>query len=281
MARSTATIQATMDAEQALQTDLSTLDSPSQTAIYTLWKFITSSIINFVEQLWDAKKTEIEDVVKVGIVGTDAWLQDRVLKFQYDSVTPQVVEIGSDFSINYPIIDEDLRIVTRCAVKTTSQRVVLVKAAKSEPPVALSGLEKSSLEGYLDDINFAGVNYVVTSLASDKMYFKANIYYNGQFASVISDNVVAAINAYLASIPFNGTLRVTDLIDAIKSVTGITDVLIEDLALRADTIAFVDKTYLVQAQTTIIPLYQTIAGYVEEETTSGATFADTLTFTAQ
>lgn len=281
MARSTATIQATMDAEQAAQTDLATLDSPSQTAIYTLWKFITSAIINFSEQLWDLKKTEIENIVKVGAVGTDAWLQDRVLKFQYDSVTPEVLEVASDFSINYPVIDTTKRIITRCAVKTTSQRVVLVKVAKSEPPVALSAPEQSSLSGYLSDINFAGVNYILTSLDSDKIYIKANIFYNGQYASTISDAVIAGINAYLASIPFNGYIKISDLQMAIKNVTGVTDVVLEDVAIRADTVAFGSKTYLVQGKTNLIPLYQTIAGYAEEETTASNTFVDTLTFTAQ
>jgi len=40
MARTINEIIAEMDAEQALQSSLSGLNSPSQTAIYTLWKFI-------------------------------------------------------------------------------------------------------------------------------------------------------------------------------------------------------------------------------------------------
>lgn len=281
MARSIATIQETMDNEQAAQTDLSTLDSPSQTAIYTLWKFITSAIINFSEQLWDAKKTEIEEVVVNGAIGTDAWLQDKILQFQYDSVTPQVLEVDANFAINYPTIDTDLQIITRCSVVTTSQRVCLIKVAKSEPPVALSAPELSSLEGYVDDINFSGVNYVVTSLDSDKLYLDANIFYNGQYTSTISDAVIEGINNYLASIPFNGKIRISDLQSAILAVTGVTDVVLNDVAIRADLTTFVDKTYLVQNKTNLIPLYQSIAGYITEETTSGATFTDTLTFTVQ
>jgi hypothetical protein len=38
---------------------------------------------------------------------------------------------------------------------------------------------------------------------------------------------------------------------------------------------------LKQANTDIIPVYPTFAGYVVEETTSGETFADQLTFVAQ
>lgn len=281
MARSIATIQATMDAEQALQTDLTTLNSPSQTAIYRLWKFITSTIINYLEQLWDIYKAELETQISAAAVGSNAWLQSKVMKFQYSASTPQVLAVDSNFAINYPTIDTTLQIITRCSVTTTSQRVCLVKVAKSDPPVALSAPELSSLSGFLSDLNFAGVNYVAQSLTSDKIYIDADIYYNGQYASTISANVIDAINAYLAAIPFDGKIKLMSLIDAIQAVTGVTDVVLKNIAIRADATAFANKTYLVQNKTSIIPLYQMYAGYAKEETTSGYTFTDTLVFIAQ
>lgn len=281
MARSTATIQATMDAEQALQTDLTTLNSPSQTAIYRLWKFITSTIINYLEQLWDIYKAELETQISAAAVGSNAWLQSKVMKFQYSASTPQVLAVDSNFAINYPTIDTTLQIITRCSVTTTSQRVCLVKVAKSDPPVALSAPELSSLSGFLSDLNFAGVNYVAQSLTSDKIYIDADIYYNGQYASTISANVIDAINAYLVAIPFDGKIKLMSLIDAIQGVTGVTDVVLRNIAIRADATAFANKTYLVQNKTSIIPLYQMYAGYATEETTSGYTFTDTLVFIAQ
>jgi hypothetical protein len=281
MARSIQTIVALLDAEQANQTDLSTLNSTSNSAIYTLWKYIVATQMYLQETLWDIFKLDIEAKIKAAAVGSAAWLQSKVLEFQYDSVTPQVLTVGSDFSINYTTVDTTKRIITRCAVNRTSQRTVLVKVAKSEPPVALSAPELSSLSGYLDDICFAGVNYIASSLASDKLYLKAEIFFDGQYASTISTNVSLSINNYLANLPFDGKVKVMGLIDAIQSTEGVTDVLIQDLAIRTDATAFASKTYLVQGNTTLIPLYQLSAGYIVEETTSGETFADKLTFTAQ
>jgi hypothetical protein len=281
MARSIQTIVALLDAEQANQTDLSTLNSTSNSAIYTLWKYIVATQMYLQETLWDIFKADIEAKIRTAAVGSAAWLQSKVLEFQYDSVTPQVLTVGSDFSINYTVPDTTKRIVTRCAVNRTAQRTVLIKVAKSEPPVALGVLELSSLGGYVDDIAFAGVNYFVTSKASDKLYLKANIFYDGQYASTISDSVILAVNTYLANLPFDGKVKVSALTDAIQSVTGVTDILIQDIAIRPDATSFIDKTYLVQNNTTIIPLFQLDAGYIVEETTSGETFADKLTFTAQ
>lgn len=281
MARSIATIVALLDAEQAAQTGLSGLNSPSTTAIFKLWKYIVATQMFLQETLWDIYKAALELIISKAAVGTSAWLQDKVLKFQYDATTPQVLSVGSDFSVNYTTVDTTKQIITRAAVNRTAQRTVLVKVAKSDPPVALSGPELSSLNGYLDDICFAGVNYVATSLVSDKLYLKANVYYDGQYSSTISDAVISAVNVYLSALPFDGKIKLSAIVDSIQSVTGVNDVVLEDVAVRADATAFASKTYMVQGNTTLIPLYQLAAGYIIEETTASNTFTDTLTFTPQ
>lgn len=280
MARSIAQIQAEMDAEQALQTGLSGLNSPSQTAIYTLWKYIISSAIWAHEKLWDLFKVELETIVDNAQIGTDSWVQAQAFKFQYSATDPQIVSLVN-FVPSYPVVDTDLQIITRCSVKTLPNRIVSIKVAKSDPPSALSATELSSFKGYLDDISFAGVQYSAVSLDSDKLYLDAEVFYNGQYSTVISGNVIAAINNYLSNIPFDGYVRVSALYDAIQSVAGVTDVIINDMAIRADATAFGSKTYLVQSNTTIYNKYPTFAGYVVEETTGGNTFTDKLTFTAE
>jgi len=280
MSRTIAQIQTEMDAQQALQTGLSGLDSPSQTAIYTLWKYIVSAAIWAHETLWDKFKVELETIVDNAPVGTDGWVQSQSLLFQYSATDPQVIVLNN-FVPSYPVTDTDLQIITRCSVKTLPNKVVSVKVAKSDPPSALTATELSSFKGYLDDISFAGVQYNAISLASDKLYLDAEIFYNGQYSSVISDTVIAAINDYLANIPFDGNVRVSSLYDAIQNVDGVTDVIINDMAIRADATAFGSKTYLVQSNATIYNKYPTFAGYVVEETTASNTFVDKLTFTPE
>lgn len=280
MARSTETIIAEMDDAQATETSLSTLNSPSQTAIYTLWKSITAMVINFLEQLWDIYKLDIETVIASGAVGSGAWLQAQILKFQYSATVPQIVTLV-DFAPAYGTVDASLRLITRSSVKTMANKTISVKVAKEEPPVALSATELNSLKGYLSDIGFAGTQTNTFSYDSDKLYLVANIYYNGQYSAVISATVIEAIENYFANIPFDGTIKLLSLEDYIQNVPGVTDVVIVDCALRADTTAFASKTYLVSASTTIYPTYPLFAGYVVGETTASNTLADTLVFIAQ
>jgi hypothetical protein len=280
MARSIETIISEMDVAQASEASLSTLNSPSQTAIYTLWKSITSTVINYLEQLWDIYKIDIETVISNGAIGSAGWLQQQILKFQYSTITPQIVTLVN-FSPSYPIVDTTLRLISRSSVKTMANKTISVKVAKSEPPVALSVLELNSLKGYLSDIGFAGTQTNTFSYDSDKYYLQANIYYNGQYASVISATVIAAIENYFANIPFDGIIKLLTLEDYIQNVPGVTDVVIVNAAIRADTTAFASKTYMVSASTTIYPTYPTFAGYVVGETTVSNTLADTLTFISQ
>lgn len=262
----------------------------SQVAYNNNFIDIVARTINFFEQLMDAYKVDLEDKVSKGAVGSDAWLQDRILRFQYDSGTPQIVEIKSDFSVDYVTVDTAKRIITRASVNTTSNQTVTVKVAKQNPPVALSAPELAALQSYLTNtgdgtyagrgvgIGFAGTKIVATSNDADEIYINADINYNGQYAATIQEDVISAINNYLANIDFNGKVYISNLEIAIKSVTGVVDVLLKDVAIRANTTLFANKTYLVQNQTTIIQSYALEAGYAIGETTSGQTFADKLNF---
>ena len=293
MARSIATIVALLDAEQAAQTGLSGLNSPSTTAIFKLWKYIVASQMFLQETLWDIYKKDIETQVSLATSGTPTWLKDKILNyFQYSSVTPQNLELVN-FVPTYPTIDANLRIITRCAISTYGLNTCLVKVAKSDPPQILLAAELNALSSFLNSggdgtiagsavgLGFAGIKYNVQSYNSDKLYLVAEIIYNGQYASTIQDAVEAAINAYLAGLPFDSKVKITALTDAIQLVDGVSDVIITDLAMRANSTAFSGKTYLVQSKTTIFSSYPTYAGYIVEETTASNTFADTLTYTAE
>lgn len=280
MARNIKTIIEEMDLAQAAETNLSELNSPSQTAIYRLWKSITATVINYLEQLWDIFKLEIETVISKGKVGSTKWLQNKVFNFQYSPTIPQVIQI-IDFAPSYYIVDPKLRIVTRCSVKTAANKVVSIKVAKSEPPEALNATEINSLKGYVNEIGFAGIQAKVTTFQPDIFFLKANIYYDGQYSSTIQASVIAAIKDYFANLPFDGTIKMLTLEDYIQSVPGVTDVVIIDAAIRINASAFSAKTFIVQASTTLSPTHYTYAGYVVPETTIGETLADRITFIGQ
>jgi hypothetical protein len=292
MARKLADIIQGLDDAQASQTDLSSLNSPSNTAIYTLWKYIVAVNMYLQETLWDIFKTDLETQIDSAPVGSHQWLQKKAFEFQYSATNPQVTTLV-DYVPTYPTVDETLRIISRCSIKTTALNTVEIKVAKSEPPVALSNPELAAFDSYVTStgdstiagagvgIGAAGIYYSINSFTSDKLWIDTDITYLGQYSSVIKENVEAAINNYLANIPFDGNFKVLSLVDAIQQVEGVTDILINNLALRADATAFASRTYLIQNNAYIYTTYPLYAGYAVEETTSSQTFTDTITYIAQ
>jgi hypothetical protein len=277
MARSINEIQASIIANVQAQPELAAANSTSKRAIWRLWTFVVAVAINFLEQLMDIFQGEVEATVALSAPQTAQWVQDRVFRFQYDATNPQIVQL-INLVPEYPVVDPDLRIVTRCSVRSTVSNQVQVKVAKGEPPAALAALELSALQSYIDIIGVAGVEYLVTSTASDKIFIDADIYYNGQFSAVVQTNVIASITNFLASIPFDGSVKMLDLEIAIRNTEGVNDVVFNNVRARKDADPLASATYLIQANELIARLWPTISGYIVGETTAGNTLADTLTF---
>jgi hypothetical protein len=280
MARSVDEIQAGIITNVQATPELAAANSTSKRAIWRLWTYIVAVAINLLEQLMDIFQTEVETTVSLAAPQTPQWLQDKVFKFQYSATNPQVIQL-INFIPAYPVVDTALRIVTRCSVRTTLANQVLIKVAKSEPPVALVSGEVTALQNYLTTMGVAGVNYSVSSTASDKLYVQATVYFQGQYSSVIQTNVVTAITAYLSGIPFDGTLKLSDLEIAIKAVAGVNDCTFQNVSARADSTSFGSGTSLVLANTVVSRLWGTAAGYIVGETTSSNTLNDTLTYIAE
>ncbi len=249
---------------------LAAMNSTSAVAIYNLFAFVVATCINLFEQTMDIFKEEIETIAAEATPNTPAWIQDQVFRFQYSSTSPQIAQL-IDFAVAYPVVDETLRIITRCSVETNANREVNIKVAKNDPPVPLAVLEQAALQSYVNAFNAAGIYINLINLDSDKLQVFGNIYYNGQYSATIQTNVEAAIAAYLESLPFNGKIKLSQIEDAIQSVIGVTDVAITSVKARRNTIAAASAGAFAR-------VYQTYSGYIVPETTASYTLADTLTY---
>lgn len=277
MARTIDDIQQQIITNVQATPELAGATSTSKRAIWRLWTYVVAVAINLFEQLQDVFLAQSESIVALSAPQTAQWVQDRAFKFQYDATNPQVIQL-IDLVPQYPVVNPDLRIVTRCSVRSTGSGRVQVKVAKSDPPEALDGLQLAALQSYMSLIGVAGIAYNCTTAAPDKLYVAASIYYKGGYSAIISGTVIAAIEAYFAAIPFDGNMKLLDLEIAIKNVPGVNDVVFQNVSARYDSTPYGTGTYLVQNNTVISRQWATVAGYIVGETTTGATLADTLTF---
>jgi hypothetical protein len=279
MARTVAEIQAQMVAAIAADPILSGLSSTSKRAIWNLFTNVFASALAIEEQLMDVFKAEIESLASSVPPGTAEWVQSKVLQFQYDPNNPQVVQL-IDLIPQYPQVLSQDQIVTRCSVTTDLSGNVTIKVAKKDPPMALAAAELSALQDYIDTIGFAGITYTCTTANADQLYLAATIYYKGQYSAVIAANVITSLNTFLAGIPFNGDIQVSDIAATIKAVTGVEDVVLTNVGARSDGDP-VSVSNLVNNAQVVNRLWNTVSGYIIGETTAGNTLSDTLNFVAQ
>lgn len=245
--------------------------------------FTVATCQALLEQLQDLFQQTIEDIAAKAPAASAPWVQDKMFKFQYSATDPQIIALV-DTVPTYPTVDPLLRIITACSVTSSVSNETQVKVAKQTPFVALSAPELSAAQGYINIIGIAGINYVVISLESDKMFIEADIYYQGQYAAVIQANVIAAIEAWFvdrATNNFNGAVDMADLEGIINSVTGVNDVVLKNVRGRADADLFSAGIDFILGTQVIQRKWQTVAGYIGQETTATKTFADTLNFIAE
>ncbi len=106
----------------------------------------------------------------------------------------------------------------------------------------------------------------------------------------------AAIKNYLASIPFNGVVTVSDIENAMMNVQGVTDVVLNNVYWRTDaqgntnvggiaptggiipTNPYYALQKLVSNNTLINRNYQTYAGYVITETTTSYQLSNLISY---
>lgn len=280
MARSINTIQSLMLADIAADPVLGPqLTSISKRAYFNLLTFIFATCTFLLESLIDIFKTSVEATAASAAPASQAWMQAQVLKFQYSPVVPQIVQL-INFAPAYTTVDPTLQIISRASVVTTVAGAVLIKVATGNPPGPLNGSQLSALQDYVDMVG-ATIDYTVSSSAADELYIQADVYYQGQYSAIISQNVILAINTYLANLPFNGQLKASDIELTIRNVQGVNDCVLKNVSARTDSEPFVDGIFLVQDEQWISRVYSAFAGYIIPETTTGDTLADSLNFIAQ
>jgi len=282
MARTTSTIENNILNAIAADNNLAGLNSTSAVAIYRLWAYYIAANQAYEEQLNDNFIADVESTVLKLAPGSLPWIQEQAFKFQYSSAVPQIIQFdATTFAPYYSSVNETYKIITNCSVSQGTLNSVNIKVAKGvagSNAIPLDTSELTAFQFYLNQIKPAGIVYNGISVAADRLKTKATIYYNGAYSSVITANLLTAYKNYLNSIPFGGGIKAVDIVVALRNVTGVVDVVINDMVARANSTPFGSGYALVSGNTyNIYPEYTTIAGYIQDEDTAGNDFSSLLT----
>lgn len=264
--------QVITDEVNASTPELAGLDSQSKTSDVGLWKLVWSALAFIQEAIWEERRNEMQAIVDSGIPGTDAWLHQELLKFQYGDVL-QFDASGSKARYFYDPVTPENRIIKRCAI-ISNGGVTQIKVAKEDlsgNPVPLEPAELAAFTAYVRQIQWAGSNIATPqSFAADKLNAPMTVYYNGTVKlDDIKPLIEAAFNSYLSQLPFNAEYKVSAHQDTIQAVPNVQDVVMGNIQAKAATGGYGP----------VNRVYYPVAGYIERDPT--ISFDDMITYLPQ
>ena len=253
MARSTQQILSQI--KQQVTANIPQLNSPSDTAIYNLWEFISANSQNTFEVDLDNYISQINAVANSTPAGTTQWIASKIKQFQYSLTNPQILQFDTNnLTFYYPTITSYLQIVSQVSV-TVINNTISIKVAKTVNNILtqLSNDELSALVAYASIVLFAGINYSVVSLPNAILGFvpattgqtKAGlvVYYDSQYTNITVSYIQQQINLFLQSIPFNGVFYFSKFLSFMTAIDGVIDIEVFDI-YSADGIGSV-KNYII------------------------------------
>lgn len=230
MARTITEIQADMISRVNATPELAELNSTSKTALWRLWTYVVSVCIWALENLFDQHKSEVTSLINEKAPHSLRWYANKARDFQYGSEL--VAE--EDFYDNSKLTEEELaaqQIIAYSAVveQTKGLRLKVARSVNGDLD-ALTEQQLASFGEYMNRIKDAGVNpLLVESQPADSLKLTLDVYYNplvlggdgSRLDGTDADPVGKKVRDYLKNLPFNGTVVLAYLVDALQQVDGV------------------------------------------------------------
>lgn len=233
MARTIATIYNEIVAAKEAEPNLQVLNSTSSTSIWKLWAYITATVIFSVETMHDLFKAEIEGILSTKIPGSIPWYRSVCLAFQYGNAL-----VFSGGKYGYDQLDEEARIIDQCSVREAADGLIIKVAKEVDGQLQpLSAEEENSFQAFIQKVKFAGTHVRVINIDGNKLHVAGEIFYDpllinadGTSKADGSRPAEVAVENYLRSLPFDGRLKRTALMEAILNAPGVFDMKLTILA---------------------------------------------------
>lgn len=210
--------------QSSYQYVLQQMNSNSKVALWLLMFYIVAEAQHTLEVLWDYFSADVDARIAKHKPGTKLWYKQQALEFQYGDQL-----VWKDGKYQYLIFDESKRIVAQASVNDNGGivRIKVAKAAFGGNLQKLSLSEINALNAYFIKIRYAGTKTVCVSFDPDTIRLKFKIRYDALVdLYTLQDAVKTAIKRYLKSLPFDGKVVLSALVDAIQQVPGVTDVVV-------------------------------------------------------
>jgi hypothetical protein len=260
MARTIAQIKAALVAAKAAEADLAGVTSTSKVAEWNLWLDVVAFCTYTLEQLFDLFRSDVDAKLATMKPHTLQWYVTKAKAFQLGPDLPPDSDV---YEVVPPLDESSLIVKSAAAEEYFGLNLLRIKVAKESSgilaPLA-DPAELDPLKHYMGRIKDAGVRLQVTSGNPDDLKLSLEVYYDplvldasgARLDGTEPHPVKKVINAFLASLPFNGVFILNELIDALEVTEGV----------EIAHIVHAEANYALTSYVTIDVKYTPDAGYM-------------------
>lgn len=187
-----------------------------------------------LQWIFDQFKKDVEERILAALPGTVSWYGNRAKAFQYND--------NINDSGGYDVVDESKKIIKYCAVVDAYEGVLIKVNGENHAKFVNGSDELTAFTSYINALKFAGCRITVSSLEPDELKLYISVKINPLILksdlTTIDGNedvIRAAVEDYLANLPYNGVFNKTKIIDAIQAVEGVEDVVLNNAIIKDET----------------------------------------------
>jgi hypothetical protein len=183
------------------------------------------------ESLLDRHKKEVQDYIALSRPHTKQWYSALAKSYLHGFVFNTDTGEWETAGKSQEMIDA-AQIVKFAICQNNGAGALIIRVAKRDGDTYenLSDPEMNGLRSYLKSVADAGIYLSVTNAGAELLYITAHIYYNQTIINSHGERIDGtaltpvkdAINIYLSGLDGGGNFILTDLLNAIRSVEGVT-----------------------------------------------------------
>lgn len=236
MSRTIKEIYSEMIEERSKRLELAEFSSDSKMSIMNGIAWTAAAVIHSFEMILDVFAVDISTAINQRVNGTPTFYANALLQYQQgDELT--VREDGLAFG--YANVDETKRIITQVSYiestdDTNLDSKLILKVATGEKGhlEPLPPAELIPVNAYINKMKFAGTRIEVISREGDVLIPRISVFYDGGIPeSEIYDKIEDKLNGYIMQMPFDSSIYVSSVIEAVRGVEHVTDVYIDEEAV--------------------------------------------------
>lgn len=208
----------------------------SQTNLLRVVFFAVALVMVTLEQAYDQLRAEIIAYIANMTPGRVQWYANMAKAFQfgynlvpehdyYNNTNVTAAQVGASKIIKHAAVVEQAVNLTQWGLRI---KVATTAAGDLAP---LSNVQLQAFVAYMEKVKYGGVPLLITTGVADSLFLQLDVYYNplvlnnqGQRLDGTNNTPVQdAIKQHLLNLPFNGRFNLTQFVDSLQKVDGVSD----------------------------------------------------------